>query len=941
MTDLRGMLALARIRAESLGHIGTVLLTVLAACPKKHMRVFASSSFNMRTTLLTTQNMYTNTVRTALSLLCCDFPIQLDLDSRYTTVLLTACFSAQKCIVDNVRTLLAYDVKNNKYQCFLNISIESVMRLYMSHSASFHEQVPACINLQEYLTRHGVVYHDRKTNHNATNLWPQKNEYRTSNKTAGTHEPGKSANEDSIHVVLTNGVAFPNHDSGQVKAAVRLNHYVSSDCNKPNYLPYKTGKKARDKANMHYCDILTSIRSNSNGPDIQYIHSHALLNSFTNDQGCAALLLSLSLRQFYSSPGDLACAVVSKPNDAKGATIVIKALGLHRYAQATVLCEGQALQGRGVGDVDILAHARARCDENSVNATIAHFTRDELRPVIRRILQEELGDAIIKYDSPQTHWTRRWGWFVNGSHAPPLLQDDRPSELQCFQQVYRRMYAEYTDKTPTAGWDGTTLARASLKFEHGKTRVLYACDSRSYVAFSHLLSPVERVWRSRRVDLDPGKLGHVGIAKRINLLRQEGGSVNIMLDYDDFNSAHSNEAMATVIEELGTYVGYDKLLLQPLVDSFYRNYLIVGGKCVGQSVGTLMSGHRGTTFLNSVLNAAYIRLAIGDSLYTQTPFLHVGDDIYAAAMTYEHAAEIVTRCRDAGLHMNPLKQSIGAYTAEFLRLAITDSHARGYLPRAIASAVSGNWTTDTILQPNERVQSLVLLTRTLINRGYTRIYSDIISRATHNITGCPHKILSQLLSGHSSYNGGPVYAHATNPQLIKFEGKTVPWSDDIDVMTLPRMASDDYITNHMKPLELYATATLGIDFRPAMADASYSKARPASKVDLTSYSFKAYNIQRGYGDIALSVAIQQPRDVGILCNYPLLHLVKEQLSNTQLVDLLRLAGYIATPDTAGRLAWGAEATISVINGIASYADASRAANNVACSTIRADFPVYM
>lgn len=79
-----------------------------------------------------------------------------------------------------------------------------------------------------------------------------------------------------------------------------------------------------------------------------------------------------------------------------------------------------------------------------------------------------------------------------------------------------------------------------------------------------------------------------------------------MLDYDDYNARHPLEYQQMVIEELVAHSGYDPVLGQRLADSFNNMYLFRPDTREPQQLkGTLMSGHRATTFINSVLNYAY------------------------------------------------------------------------------------------------------------------------------------------------------------------------------------------------------------------------------------------------------------------------------------------------------------------------------------------------
>ncbi len=104
-----------------------------------------------------------------------------------------------------------------------------------------------------------------------------------------------------------------------------------------------------------------------------------------------------------------------------------------------------------------------------------------------------------------------------------------------------------------------------------------------------------------------------------------------MLDYDDFNSQHSLESIKLLFETVCEYVGYDADLSARVINSFDQSEVYVGGAKCGRLRGTLMSGHRGTTFINTILNEAYILCAYPRARNYYR--LHVGDDVYIR--TYE------------------------------------------------------------------------------------------------------------------------------------------------------------------------------------------------------------------------------------------------------------------------------------------------------------------
>ncbi len=122
--------------------------------------------------------------------------------------------------------------------------------------------------------------------------------------------------------------------------------------------------------------------------------------------------------------------------------------------------------------------------------------------------------------------------------------------------------------------------------------------------------------------LDPGLEGSAGLAYRC--LKEEGA--HVMLDYDDFYSHHSTDSIETLFTEATEYLRYDQHLAQNIISSFDNSRVYVHGDYIGKLCGTLMSGHHATTFINAILNEAYILCAYPEAINFFR--LHVGDDVY-------------------------------------------------------------------------------------------------------------------------------------------------------------------------------------------------------------------------------------------------------------------------------------------------------------------------
>jgi hypothetical protein len=496
-------------------------------------------------------------------------------------------------------------------------------------------------------------------------------------------------------------------------------------------------------------------------------------------------------------------------------------------------------------------------------------------------------------------------------------------------------------------WYGTSLFTGSKKLEHGKTRAIFGSDTFSYLSFHHLLAPIEKTWVGRRIVLDPGGLGTQGMVSRVRKLWERNG-INIMLDYDDFNSQHSNLTMKTLIAELIDYTGYDRVLGAKLIESFDRSRLYVGGEYIGQVKGTLMSGHRGTSFINSVLNMAYA-VTVYPELWAMDS-VHVGDDVYIASKSLNDTANLMTAIRDSTMRVNPLKQSIGSYSAEFLRIGINRNCAFGYLSRAISSVVSGNWESDSALTPLEALTSLVSTSWTLCNRSNNSDFWKCILSATVRATKQPRNLVARLLEGSLTLGEGPARGRRAEIHKLLVTVVVTKKQDDreLDVVLkhrdLKRYATSEYLSKHIQPFEREILDKLNISVSDMMVSASYAKTfnnvglTQPDRVEFTiSPEIKTVNVVKS---VDIETLLKNKIQEGVLSRYPILCMIKNRLSNLDLDFIIRNLGLRYNGDDLQGFCWGEGSHSVAVVGAMTYSDACRfrARTKAGCITTR--YPIY-
>ncbi|AZT88645.1 RNA-dependent RNA polymerase [Tolypocladium ophioglossoides totivirus 1] len=706
--------------------------------------------------------------------------------------------------------------------------------------------------------------------------------------------------------------------------------------------PLKRHAAASVKVNVYLSEVLETILKLEQESYYDPLVD-ALAGKVLADQATMAIMYAMALRKHLGGDArQAAYDAVMDPKSAKGLTTALKALGANSDMVGAMFVESECLQGRGVGTTDLLAEASYRCDPVEVSKVVIP-EKEGLENVVRTIIREELSGREIKFDSLENFWDQRWRWCVNGSHSRVLdshMGVDSHGQLPGIDRMYRRMYAEMSRDYPGYGWDGTTYVSTSPKLEAGKTRAIFACDTRSYFAFEHLLSPVSAAWQDKRVLLNPGRLGTLGLALRINRAKSQGG-IHAMLDYDDFNSHHSTANMKMLFRVTMEEVGYPVELRQPLLDSFDKMHVSLRGKEIGVMAGTLPSGHRGTTYINSVFNAAYIRHALGEDLYRDISSLHVGDDVYSSCPTHSHASILLDRVGEYGCRMNAAKQSVGSVSAEFLRLAVRPTYATGYFCRALASTVSGNWTSSAKLGPKEFLASICASSRSLQNRGRTTALIPILARAASRVTKLRYRGLVPIIAGEAAIAGGPVFTESSVIRTREYvegpEERELPSKVRRD---WPTHATDSYLATSLKPVEVAALVLTKRSVKSVMLLSSYKKAL-VDDFSLRGCQLRNVRDRRPVGSASAQDLLFRPDRPGCLEKYPILPYLKGYLTSMQLRELVRLANGDSTASDIRRVAWGEESRSKIIQGVLSYSDAASLSKRTSNSLIYTTFDTYM
>nr|ASU09856.1 RNA-dependent RNA polymerase [Leishmania RNA virus 1] len=698
-----------------------------------------------------------------------------------------------------------------------------------------------------------------------------------------------------------------------------------------HYYQLKAHVGAQKKVNLTAIEVIRGCQHECSVVYCEYVRYSAYFSGLYDDQVAAILLYATAAHgvQGFGARFSIlwALACVKAPNFADEINIYIKHRGMSGLLPQLV--EMKCLLGRGVNEIDVELEARNRLNVKNLN--MQKFNEDELRAAVRQVYSEEVRRSVL-YPPICDFWSSRWLWAANGSHSRALEHAHPELATRKEGQAYRKAVMEQWQHNPMDRWDGTVYVTPSAKLEHGKTRLLLACDTLSYMWFEYALRPVERIWENSNVILDPGSIGNCGIAARVNKWRNNvRGQSFFAVDYDDFNSQHTLLSQKIVFEELFRHINCNMSWTRTLIDSFDSMELWVKGKKAGVVAGTLMSGHRATSFINSVLNRAYI-ICAGGHVPTS---MHVGDDILMSC-TIDHADNLIANLTKNGVRLNVSKQVFSKTSGEFLRVAHREHTSHGYLARVVSSAVSGNWVSDHTLNQQEALMNAIVCCRGILNRslpGEKNPVVRVISRSVSKRTNVDERIIRQLLSGKACLRGGVVYGEQTNCiQVYKINCRVERLEEKLPPY---KHATEDYLNNHLTGIEVMAVRQYGSDIADIMAQASWKKSmsnESAEEISRLSLS-RDKNLPCLYCVTEDEVA-KLPVRYGLFTGYPILMMLKDRIPIKEALKLAITIGYRPQPNSDIELdLWGESRNSCAIEGILPYNEATSMAQKLPCGGV--------
>lgn len=350
--------------------------------------------------------------------------------------------------------------------------------------------------------------------------------------------------------------------------------------------------------------------------------------------------------------------------------------------------EMQVLWNRAFADVDWEKEV-----SNRVDVKVVDILPSQVYNLSRNIFMEaRLNGARPRNKTWEDYWSIRWLSMPNGSVVSQYADDIELKKSLPREAKVKSAWFSANKQSTFDYWSNRTpmiFASTSTKYEWGKVRALYGCDVTSFIMTDFAMGDAEDTLPSY---FPVGqKANEEYVKKMTDKMRR---SVPFCFDYDDFNSQHSISSMQMVIQ---AWIDVFSLYLTPeqikaadwTVESVAT--MMVRFNDIDQTHkinGTLMSGWRLTSFVNTVLNRVYLQSAglIEHSVYS----LHNGDDMYATTRNVKEAVKILANAKKIGIRAQASKMNIGTI-GEFLRVDARSEKPTSaqYLTRAIATMVHG------------------------------------------------------------------------------------------------------------------------------------------------------------------------------------------------------------------------------------------------------------
>lgn len=340
-------------------------------------------------------------------------------------------------------------------------------------------------------------------------------------------------------------------------------------------------------------------------------------------------------------------------------------------------------------------------------------------------------------------WSDRRGWLTKGSlvwntlkpeqknYTVAILEDvetccqlleDTKVPLELKNRHNKKSLFEVADLISVIhdNPDKFNITRMATKSEAGnKFRVLLPGTLLHYIVFAYVLHIAEEMPQVGSVRINAPEDEHIRYFDRKmgNMLH------HLLYDWKDFNSQHSKYEMARVIEKLNEIPGAPTdyhLFVGAIAESFYNMWLETDDGIFELGNG-LLSGWRGTSWINGWLNFIYLSIGVMvmHTLYGEDSVAYVdhgGDDVDLAFKESGDMIRMLNVMNMMKFDATKTKQMFGS-RSEFFRVTVDHNGAHGSATRAMAGFIAGDFEGNNRADFKARATSVLDQVSKLQRRG--------------------------------------------------------------------------------------------------------------------------------------------------------------------------------------------------------------------------------
>lgn len=424
----------------------------------------------------------------------------------------------------------------------------------------------------------------------------------------------------------------------------------------------------------------------------------------------------------------------------------IKSMHQHEVCDLTELFELQCLVNRGVGQIDWRKERNHRTSPDVVKVSLEDVVKYATEIFL---LGKAHGYHYRKMDR-QKYISARWEWSPTGSIHSQYPEDERYIPGNYRQKTkfvaLNMMSRQHVDsmflrKPEIHAW-------TSVKYEWAKQRAIYGVDLTSTVITNFAMYRCEEVFKHRFPVGEEAAADRVH--RRLKIMLEDNES--FCYDFDDFNAQHSTQAMQAVLVAYLNVFQADmsddqreamSWVIDSLSDVTIHNSNVQPPEQY-ELKGTLLSGWRLTTFMNTALNYVYFKAAGCFDIGGVRDSVHNGDDVLVSIKHIGAAVKIHHRMAQINARAQPAKCNVFS-VGEFLRVEHKVDKDTGlgaqYLTRACATLVHSRCESQEPEHLTGAVKAIVTRAREVFERAKISqaLLADLVRSAIRRVAAVFHR----------------------------------------------------------------------------------------------------------------------------------------------------------------------------------------------------------